>query len=330
MLMEQLYKQYFYPSAKKFYEILREHDIPATHAEVKEFIEGYNVSQVHKPVRKEKKKQLNTIASTAEDEFQIDLLDYSKFKTSNRHFSWILVAIDLFTRKGYAQPVKNKTPSSVLDAFLKLGIQPKMVVHDDGSEYKGVFQKYLEDNDIANYSINSRNHSTFGVVDRFARTIKEKIEKHFTANNTVNWVNQLNNVINAYNSTPQSGIADIAPNNAENEHDLISSINFWKAAENNDKTAKAKPKKTFKVGDIVRYKINKSQFAKGYAATYSKKVHVVEEVEGNAITLDNNKIYDASELLKVPYGSLSLRGNKQVEAEKKARSKRRLNLEGIL
>ena len=50
--MDALFKQYNYPSANKFYQILKENNIKATHNQVKEFIEKQAVSQVHKKIEK--------------------------------------------------------------------------------------------------------------------------------------------------------------------------------------------------------------------------------------------------------------------------------------
>ena len=66
----------------------------------------------------------------------LDLLDYS-----NRNFPWILIGVDVFTRKAYAEPVKNETALLVLGAFQKFNIKTFTVVHDDGSEFKGAFLK---------------------------------------------------------------------------------------------------------------------------------------------------------------------------------------------
>ena len=46
--MEDLYAEYNFPSAQRFYAILRENGEPRTHKEVREFIEKQAVAQVLK------------------------------------------------------------------------------------------------------------------------------------------------------------------------------------------------------------------------------------------------------------------------------------------
>ena len=52
--MDKLYEDYLFPSAKRFYEILKDKGFNHTLKEVKEFIEKQNVAQLHKPIIKNK------------------------------------------------------------------------------------------------------------------------------------------------------------------------------------------------------------------------------------------------------------------------------------
>jgi hypothetical protein len=103
-----------------------------------------------------------------------------------------------------------------------------MLLHDDGCEFKGVFDTYLKENDIENIVIDSKYHSTLGVIDRFSKTIKNTIEKLFSSTNSAVWFNFLGKMIEKYNQTPHNGIKQIAPNKAmdKENHDTISNLNF--------------------------------------------------------------------------------------------------------
>jgi hypothetical protein len=65
-----------------------------------------------------------------------------------------LVAIDIFTRKGYAQPVKTKSPPFVLSALQNMKVLPLSITHDDGNEWKGVFKAFLAEKNIFESVIN--------------------------------------------------------------------------------------------------------------------------------------------------------------------------------
>ena len=53
-----------------------------------------------------------------------------------------------------------------------------------------------------------------GIVDRFGKTLKIIIEKEFTVNNSVNWINSLSSIVENHYKTSHSGIRDIKPNEA--------------------------------------------------------------------------------------------------------------------
>ena len=78
--MDKLYVEYNFPSAQRFYEILKEKGIKHTLKEVKEFIKNQNVAQVHKPIIKNKNKLSSITANEPYEIFQIDLLDYQKYQ----------------------------------------------------------------------------------------------------------------------------------------------------------------------------------------------------------------------------------------------------------
>ena len=328
--MDALYKKYNFPSAGKFCQILKENGVKATHKQVKEFIEKQSVAQVHKPVVHRIAQQQTITAESINQDWQIDLLDYSNYSTKNRGHKWILICIDVFSRKAYAEPLKTKEPNNILDAFrkiLKQAGKPNAVFHDEGKEWLGVYKRFLKDDEINDFAINSKNHHSFGIVDRFSKTLKNMIEKHFTGNKTTNWISVLHHLVDIYNESPNSGNLNIKPDEAEKNYDTLSNLNFWKRQENIDII---KNKGVFKVGDSVRLKVNKNSFTKGYTQTYSQKVFKITEITGNQAKLDDGKKIDLKDVLKVPEGSLSVENKGKDKAIKDAMVNRKLRKEGLI
>lgn len=70
---------------------------------------------------------------------QVDLMDMSMLATRNKHFAWILVAVDVFSRYAWAIPVKRKTQSMMKEAMKTLLKQMKSnhrrVTSDAGAEF---------------------------------------------------------------------------------------------------------------------------------------------------------------------------------------------------
>lgn len=329
--MEALYIKYNYPSAAKFYQILKENGINQSHSQVKAFIEKQAISQVHKPVQQVRSKQRAITASVINESWQIDLLDYYKYSYKNSGFHFLFVAIDVFSRKAYLEPCKSKSPTDTVKAFKKMtmDIKPMSIYHDNGKEWLGSFKKYVDEEGIMSLSNEINDHNALGIIDRFSKTIKEMIERYMTANNTTSYVKQLPRLVKIYNESPHSGIADIKPvavaGNDENTL-VISNMNMAKQIANKKV---AKKVFTIKTGDLVRIVNEKSIFVKGYSITYSKDIYTVVKIIGEKATLNNGKNVPMDKLLKVPEGSVNLKNDKQEKLEKAEKAKRRLRREGI-
>ena len=330
--MDILYEDFNFPSAKRFYDILKEKGHKYTLKEVKYFIEKQNVAQVHKPVIKNKKNMSSITAVAPYEVFQIDLLDYQKYAKDNRGHNWILICVDVFTRQAFAEPMKNKTAQVTKKAFEKVvdKAKPKVVFSDEGNEFKGIFLTFLEEEHIIKIENKYGNHNSLGVIDRFSRTLKTMIAKYMTAKSTTKWIDALPKLMKIYNETPHNGIKLIKPINAtQYENKLkITTLNFEKQTDNNMKINAVVDK--LHVGDKVRIRIEKGTFAKGYSITYSKEVYVIEKIDGRDILLDDGNTYHIDSVQKVFEGATDINTKKQDKAEKDSKVKRKLRLEGLV
>ena len=90
-----------------------------TLSEVKAFLEKQPVWQLHKQPQW-KIKRLPTRAIYLDQIWSADLVDMQKFSRSNDRFKWILPAVNVLSRKGFATSVTSKSPQHVLDGFKKI------------------------------------------------------------------------------------------------------------------------------------------------------------------------------------------------------------------
>src|SRR3984893_19607517 len=103
--------------------------------------------------------------------------------------------------------MKDKKGETVTDAF-KLIVKnsdrrPRHIWVDQGKEfYNKNMDQWLEENSINRYSTYGEHKSC--VVERVNRTLKEKMWKRFTAENTRNWVDMLYRLITEYNNNVHS------------------------------------------------------------------------------------------------------------------------------
>ena len=104
------------------------------------------------------------------------------------------------------------------------------------------------------------------VVERFIRTLKNKVFKRMTAISKNICFDAMGDIINKYNNTIHRALK-MKPID----------ITFDSYTEYNEDSNRKDPK--FKVGDNVRISIYKNIFAKGYTPNWSKEVFVVSKIK---------------------------------------------------
>ena len=115
--------------------------------------------------------------------WQIDLIDFQKYKGSNRGFAWLLGIIDAFSKFVRVVPLKNKSASTVEKALRKIFEQgtPTLILSDNGGEWKnGRVQTLFKDYSIKHILTSSYTPQQNGGIERWNRTYKNILFKYFT------------------------------------------------------------------------------------------------------------------------------------------------------
>ncbi len=160
----------------------------------------------------------------------------------NKGYKYLLTCIDVVSKYAWVIPLKNKTGN--VEAFkniLKSGRKPQFLQTDKGTE-------------LLNQNFqNLQKETKASVVERFNRTIKTKMWKYFTANNTCAYLETLPKFISAYNQSYHRSIKTTpASVTVHNDQEV------WRTLYKDRGSGRIKFK--FKVGDTVR--ISRDRFAK--------------------------------------------------------------------
>lgn len=293
---------------KKLKSLLSEQNIQISTKKLGELIKEQKTNQIHKDYKKKQKTLGHIITYAKNHNWQMDLSDMTMYQAKNHGYKYILLAVDVFTRKAYAQPIKNKTERSVTEAFSKMteSEQPIKLSTDNGSEFiNKEFQEVINEKDINHVTAQVGDHNALGIIDRFTRTLKEMIHKHFTENNTINWVDNLQTTINVYNNLPHEGINGIKPNQAEtkeNDHE-IRMINIEKS-QNLTTSNTSNVSSNFNVGDNVRIRI-KEPFKKGYTPKWSEEIYTIKSLNKVSAVLSDGKKYNFGDIKLVIENSVN-------------------------
>ena len=127
------------------------------------------------------------IVKDIDDIWAADLVDMIKFSRYNKGFKYLLTVIDVFSKFGWIIPLKDKSGKSVSEAlesiFKNSNRSPNNLWTDKGKEfYNASVKSLLKKHNILLYS--TENEEKSSIVERWNRTMKEKMWKYFMANNT--------------------------------------------------------------------------------------------------------------------------------------------------
>ena len=75
--------------------------------------------ELHKPVRKHFEKR-RVISKHVDDIWAADLVDMQYYSSSNKGYKYILMVIDIFSKYGWGEPLKNKKGLTIAKAFRKI------------------------------------------------------------------------------------------------------------------------------------------------------------------------------------------------------------------
>ena len=210
--MEDILRKYYYDpelgliSANKLYQKVKEHGI--TLKQVKVFISKQETAQLYKPM-KIQKTYFPTTSYGPNDHLMLDILDLSNISTTNSYFKYLLVSIDIFTRKAFVVPMKYKNGEAALEAVNKIihHFNPRIITSDNGKEFDNrEIQNFLKGHDIEQRFIDVNQHSSLGIVDRFCRTLRGLINKYCTSHKTTRYIDVLDKLVQNYNNTYHSTI----------------------------------------------------------------------------------------------------------------------------
>ena len=216
------------------------------------------------------------VAYAIDSHWQADLCDMRRLKAHNSHYQYILTVVDVLSKHAWAEPIKRKTPEEVERAFRKIldgsGRQPHWLMTDRGNEFKGCFQRFLQQRQIRFYFapnpvIKAAN------VERFNRTLKNKIWRYFTLHRTKRWTGALPAIMHTLNHTRSHPIG-MRPVDMNSRNESL----VWRRLYGPKKRVKKQqqpPKFKFAVGDRVRVARWRKVFDKGYTPTFTQEIYTV-------------------------------------------------------
>ena len=151
--------------------------------------------------------------------------------------------------------------------------KPQMLWTDKGSEFISKhFKEFLKSKGIRLY--HTENEEKSSVVERWNKTIKNRMWKMFTINNNTVYWDKIDKLVNDYNNSRHSSIkmTPVEASKKKNESKVWSNLY--------GESIYFKPGKSkFAIGDRVRIsKYKRKVFDKGYTPNWTEEIFVIDKV----------------------------------------------------
>ena len=300
--LKLIWEQYNFPGYYKFYKILKELNHEMLYKDVQKFVKNQKIHKQHTQTIKRHHGFIDIVNKNFQ--WFCDLVDYQKYQSKNKHYNYILVVIDAYSRIAYTEAIKNKESKTVSHAFEKIlneaGCKPKILTSDNGSEFiASDFKNMLTSHDITQNLSEVGDHYSLGIIDRFCRTLKSTIYKYFTMNDNKLWIDIYKDIVKKYNDTDNEALGFIAPNETD-IYPLNIYIAHMKKVRASQKTNENKM--IYNVGNYVKKRMRKdSVFHKAYEPVWSKRTYKILEIKGRSYMIDDDTdvLYRQYDLLLV-------------------------------
>lgn len=213
-------------------------------------------------------------------QFQADLADMRSLEKSNYGYKYILTVIDVLSRYAWGIAIKSKKPNEIVKSLKKVFIEhkPLYLQTDRGKEFvNGIVKDFLAKEEVDFFT--TRNQTIkCALVERFNRTIKNKIFRFMTSNNTKRWVNQLPNIVTAYNDSIHRSIKTTPRKAVSLRSDLLFNKSYGQEIMNK----RLNNDESILFGDTVRIGKHLGAFNRGYLPNWSKETfNVTGNISGD-------------------------------------------------
>lgn len=269
--MKELWYQpsYGFLSAEKFHKRLKDggYDIPFK--KVKAFVSDQSAAQIAWTPKKPKVYN-SVVAPYAGANYQMDTMFMTKYTTVN-NYSYILVVVDVHSRKMGAAAMKNKSdyteafPVIVQNYFTKEGNEVWPASLSCDREYiNEEFKQMMEDRGVNIWYSQPDQPNKNAIVERIIRTMRVWFKRWFHESVDGNWVAVLPEFIENYNNLFHSTIK-------ANPSDV------WDGVATNNQQQKWVPAQR-EVGDRVRLVLRKhakNPFAKSGDRKVSRNIYTI-------------------------------------------------------
>ena len=224
-------------------------------------------------------------------------MDVSGLRVGNYGTRFLLSGVDVFTRRGFLFPLRNKKGKAVLSAIKKLVEEAeklgpiRRISSDKGREfYNRSVQAFFKEKEIKHTSPKTSVHAN--MVEAFNYSIQRLLYLHIATTGSSSYFKDISDLVSAYNNRYHRGIR-MTPAEADqpSNHGKVLAIKLQELVDRHGeyfdyKRKRGSPKYPIDVGSLV-LRVPKDQrataFMKSYKDQFQNRVFEVVEKKTNLL-----------------------------------------------
>ena len=252
----------------------------------RDWLSGQDAYTLHRPALK-KFKHRPTIVRGPGVQLQADLMDVRSHSRHNDEVKFLLTAVDVFSRRGWAVPMRSKsaaeTERALRDTFAGGGYEKLQT--DKGTEFRNArVAAFLRDEGMSWFSTENEVVKA-SLVERFNKTLRKKIHAYLTRTRRGRYLDHLRAMVDAYNATPHRSLG-MAPERVNDENAADIFVRLYEPRGTRVEGGKVKGRRAkaerrtprFSVGDHVRTTMHRQAFDRGYTEQWTREIFVIDRV----------------------------------------------------
>lgn len=254
--------------------------------DVKEYLESHRTYTLMRP-RRVHFPRAKTVPAGFMTDVQVDLADFQALSRHNKGRKYLLVAIDVLSKRVFGVPIRSKKTEDMIEGFKQLfeqmPMKPHRIFSDKGTEFRSKqIKEFFKEEEVDKHeSVHSSVKAA--LAERAIRNIKNRIYRFFAQHQILNWIDTIQKIIDGINHSPSRVLNGHCPIDVN----FKNAQQFWENAYGQEmhdslftkKRNKIKNNKIFMPGQTVRMSRGKSQFEKGYIPNYGDEILEVDAVK---------------------------------------------------
>ena len=245
---------------------------------VEDELQSVDAYTKHKPYKRRFPRR-KTQTWGIDKQWQLDLIEMLPFKKYNKGYSYIMVAIDVFSRYAFAEAIKSKEGKSVTKAFKTMIKErcPLYVQTDKGKEFLNKHFKDLMKERGITFFTGENSDIKCSLAERFNSTLQSKMWRYFTHANTYTYIDVLQDLVHSYNNTFHDTLrgrpVDVNRDNADR---LFYHLYEGVSPEDLKRKEKQEEEVPIKKGQKARILRTKKTFNRGYEPNWTEEIFTVK------------------------------------------------------